>query len=160
MCDTIRHSRLKLQKALGSRGPVREMMTAEENVHFDRLPEIVTCYRGCDRSALIGASWTLDRDIANCFPFTNRYNVPSPVVVRATVKRDNILAVKLDREESEIITFSARRQSIEVADESRANEIFERSHQEFMKTIRQKCSSLPSSIEPHTVQHQQKGLFA
>ena len=37
--DRIRHYRLELRKILGTSGPIREMMTAEENIAYDRIPE-------------------------------------------------------------------------------------------------------------------------
>ncbi len=139
VCDTIRQSRFKLRKALGTVGPVRELMTTEENAQYNNLPEVVTCYRGSDRSVLVGASWTLDQNVAKRFPITNRYKVPSPVVVTATVRKDNILAVKLDRGETEIITFSARRQSTDVVDGS---------------------STDPHTVQTTSTQHQPKGIAA
>jgi hypothetical protein len=119
-CDNIRDYLPFLRKVLGTNGPLRQMMTLEENEWYDALPDSIICYRGCDQSVLKGASWTLDKEIANSFPFTNRYRSASPVVVTARVKKERILAVKLDREEKEIITFSARPITVEPADEERA----------------------------------------
>jgi hypothetical protein len=99
-CDNIRDYRGILRNWLGTSGPIREMMTPEENAAYDALPERVTCHRGCDASAMVGSSWTLDWNVANRFPFLARYRVPSPVVVTATVKKNRILAVKLDRDEA------------------------------------------------------------
>ena len=95
-------------------------MTPQENETYDGLPDSVTCFRGCDQSFLTGASWSSEWDTANSFPFTDRYRAPSPVVVTARVKKNRILAMKLDRRESEIITFSARRVKVEPADADRA----------------------------------------
>jgi hypothetical protein len=119
--DNVREYLPVLRKLLGTYGPVRPMMTPEENAAYDALPETVTCYRGCDSSVLTGAFWSLDWEIANSFPFTNRYRVPSPVVVKARVKKNRILALKLDRGESGIITFSARKVKVEPANADVAN---------------------------------------
>jgi hypothetical protein len=120
-CDNIRHYQRDLRDRLGTRGPLRQMMSPEENEAYDALPDSVRCYRGCDRSVLTGACWTLDKVVANMFPFLQRYRAPSPVVVTARVRKNNILALKLDRGESEIVTFSARRLKVEPADEALSN---------------------------------------
>ena len=109
-----------MRKLMGTSGPLRKMMTPQENETYDGLPDSVTCFRGCDQSFLTGASWSSEWDTANSFPFTDRYRAPSPVVVTARVKKNRILAIKLDRRESEIITFSARRVKVEPADADRA----------------------------------------
>jgi hypothetical protein len=113
VCDNIRHHRLKLMKILGTQGPLREMMDSEENAHYDSLPETVTCYRGCDASVLVGASWTLDKETARKFPTFRRYHARNPVLITATVKKANVLAVIAGRKEEELITFSARRVAVE-----------------------------------------------
>jgi hypothetical protein len=114
--DNIREYIPALRKLLGTYGPLRAMMNSEENAAYDALPDTVTVYRGCDASVLTGASWSLDQNVANSFPFLNRYEVPSPMVVKARVKKNRILALKLGRDESEIITFSARRIGVQPAD--------------------------------------------
>ena len=124
-CDRISRYRLELRAMLGTSGPIREMMTPEENAAYDQLPERVTCYRGCDASRLLGASWSLDRVIANSFPFRARFYAPKPVLVTAEVRKDRILALKLDRSEVEIVTFSARRVNVETADRGLADRRFE-----------------------------------
>jgi hypothetical protein len=119
--DNLRDYLPALKRLLGTKGPVREMMSAEENEAYDALPDTVKCYRGCGASVLTGASWSLDKEVANSFPFTLRYRAASPVVVTASVKKNRILALKLGREESEIITFSARKVKVEPADEGLAS---------------------------------------
>jgi hypothetical protein len=113
MCDNIRNHRLELRKILGTQRPLREMMDSEENAHYDSLPETVTCYRGCDASVLVGASWTLNKEIARRFPTFGRYRARNPVLITATVKKANVLAVIAGRKEEELITFSARRVTVE-----------------------------------------------
>lgn len=84
-----------------------EMMTRAERVAFEALPDAVTIYRGCGSVNRNGICWSLDRGVAERFPTLNRYRVPDPVLLTATVKRGLIVALKLDREEWEVITFDA-----------------------------------------------------
>lgn len=88
--------------------PIREMMGPEENSAYDALPDTVTIYRGCGQANIMGMSWSLNKETANSFPHTHRYKVPDPLLVEAIVSKRKILAVKLDRDEEEVITFSAR----------------------------------------------------
>ena len=55
-------------------GPVRAMMTTDEQAKWDALPDRVTIYRGARRT-LLGASWSLDRETAAHFPFLTRYSL-------------------------------------------------------------------------------------
>lgn len=119
-CDNIWDYRLELKAYLGIVGPLKELMNDDESKAFEALPEVVTCYRGCSAWMLFGASWSLDRAIANAFPYKMRYKATNPVLITASVKKHRILAVKLDRGEQELITFSARRLKVEPADEQRA----------------------------------------
>ena len=108
-CDYVSLHGRALKARLGVVGPLRAMMTPEENAAYDALPNVVTIYRGCDGFRPIrGMSWSLDWDIANLFPFLQRYEAGFPMVRTATVKKNRILALKLGNGESEIITFSAK----------------------------------------------------
>lgn len=110
-CDNIRAYRKDLRRILGKFGPLREMMNEVENAAYDNLrgnsSNIVTIYRGCNRLNQNGISWTVNKDTAKRFPFLNRYRCANPRVVTATVLKEQILAVKLDRTEEEVITFAA-----------------------------------------------------
>lgn len=105
-CDNIAFLLWWLKELLPRKGPVMEMMYEEEREAFRGLPENLTVYRGCGSWNKKGASWTLDRDVALKFPFLNRYRVKTPLLITATVKKSKVLALKLGRNESEIITFS------------------------------------------------------
>ncbi|WP_243373606.1 hypothetical protein [Geotalea sp. SG265] len=107
-CDNIFDYQAILKHLLPKSGPVTEMMTAEELAVYELLPETVTIYRGCGKKNRKGASWSLIKDVAAKFPFLKRYVVPCPMLITATVQKCQIMAVKLDRNESEIITFSPR----------------------------------------------------
>lgn len=113
LCDNIGGYRLMLRKMLPAEGPVIGMMTPDERAAYDALPERLTVYRGCGASNMLGASWSLSREVAARFPTLNRYRQASPLLVTARVPRRRVLAVKLDRSEAEIITFAARRVSVE-----------------------------------------------
>ncbi len=93
-----------------------EMMTPDERAALAALPETVTIYRGADRGVNeAGLCWSLDRTIAARFPFYVRYLAKHPVLVTATVPRDRIAALKLDRSEQEVITTAAEVVSVEPA---------------------------------------------
>jgi hypothetical protein len=109
ICDDIGRHRSWLRIALPRLGPVRELMTPEEQAAWDALPQTVTIYRGA-RSLKLGVSWSLDRDVAAHFPFDLRYRLGGdPVLITARVRKRDILAIKLDRQEFEAIVFRGRR---------------------------------------------------
>jgi hypothetical protein len=112
-CDNLILRYGPLRRILKTTGPLRAMMTPEENAAYDALPEKITIYRGCGQANMMGMSWSLDKEIANSFPHTNRYKVPDPLLVTSTVFKRKVLAFKRGRDEDEIITFSARLHSKE-----------------------------------------------
>ena len=113
VCDNVGKRRLILRKVLGVKGPLLPLMDEGERAAYRRLPDVVTIYRGCSTRNMLGASWSLDRDVAARFPFQNRYRAAQPLLLTATVAKENVLAVKLSRDESEIVTFEARRQRVD-----------------------------------------------
>lgn len=88
-------------------GPMREMMTLEEMQAWEVLPDTVTVYRGCYDINKWGWSWSLSKEIAKKFPLYLRYRRPGeqPLLVTARVPKTHIVAVKLGRNEQEIITW-------------------------------------------------------
>ena len=112
-CDDIGSHRLTLRSIIGTNGPVREMMDEAEHTAYDALPDTITVFRGCGPNNMLGASWSTDRSVAERFPFQSRYRAKNPILVIGRVKKKNILAVKLDREEQEIITFSAKKVTVD-----------------------------------------------
>lgn len=109
-CDNLGAYQRWFSFLLPDRGPVDVMMTPEEREAWQALPEQVTIYRGTRRPTVLGASWSLDRDVAVRFPTLNRYRHGGPPwLITATVRKRNILAIKLDREEAEAIVFRGRR---------------------------------------------------
>jgi hypothetical protein len=112
-CDNIGQYRLLLRWLLPEEGPIPELMDPNERAAYDALPDRLTVYRGCGTSNKLGLSWSLDRQIAARFPFLNRYRQADPLLVTGKVHKRHVLAVKLDRDESEVITFRARRAAVE-----------------------------------------------
>ena len=102
-CDNIAEHRDDLQCLLVEID-TRPMMTAAERRKLASLPDTITIYRGCYEYNVRGLSWSLDRDTAAKFPTLNRYRQPGqPLLVTATIPRDMIFALKLDRGELEVI---------------------------------------------------------
>lgn len=86
--------------------PVMQMMNETEQAVFASLPETITVYRGCYENNKWGFSWSLEREVANRFPFLTRYRQQGrPLLIKATIEKSKVAAVKLDREESEVIMF-------------------------------------------------------
>jgi hypothetical protein len=107
-CDNIGLHLQALRQQLPPLGPVVEMMTAAELAYWQQLPDEITIYRGCGQINTDGACWSLSREVASGFPSLNRYQQSEALLVVATVRRENVLAVKLDRDEAEIITLRAK----------------------------------------------------
>lgn len=106
-CDNISEHLHDLLHVLPWYAPITEMMTEIEVDAYQALPDIVTVYRGAGRINRMGASWSLDKEVARRFPTLNRYQQNTPMLYTARVRKERILAVKLDREEAEVITFDA-----------------------------------------------------
>lgn len=111
VCDNIGVYSVELVCAVLSHhwddSPIKPMMDEAELQAFDELPEVLTIYRGCYEVNKWGFSWSLDRAIAERFPFLNRYRGEGrPLLVKATIHKSRIAAVKLDRSEAEIVTFN------------------------------------------------------
>lgn len=86
------------------------MMTPDEQTALRDLPDEVEVYRGCYLDNKWGLSWSLDRAVAAKFPGLHRYCRPSepPLLVRAKIAKAKVIALKLDREEAEIICWRPR----------------------------------------------------
>jgi hypothetical protein len=63
----------------------------------------------------------LNKDVANAFPFLRRFQAKKPTLLTASVPKHWVLAVKLERQEEEIITFAADVKMIRPADRDRAD---------------------------------------
>lgn len=90
-------------------GPAMQMMNATERAAFESLPDTLTIYRGCYAFNKYGASWSLDRDVAERFPFLLRYRQDGrPLLIKATIGKQYVTALKLDRGEDEIVILGQR----------------------------------------------------
>ena len=83
VCDNIGRHRLALRRLLPPSGPVLEMMDSAEMVAYRSLPARLTVFRGCGEINMLGASWSLDRDVAARFTTLNRYRQTAPLLVTA-----------------------------------------------------------------------------
>jgi hypothetical protein len=81
------------------------MMTSEERWQLDALRDQITIHRGCGPRNEFGYSWTLDRSIAEAFPFKRRYTTEYPTLLTMTIRKDRVAALKLGRNEQEIVLF-------------------------------------------------------
>lgn len=89
------------------RGPIQAMMTPEELEAWASLPDTLTIYRGCYDINKWGWSWSLSKELAKQFPLYLRYRRPGeqPLLVTARIPKTEIIALKLDRGEPEIIAW-------------------------------------------------------
>ena len=87
---------------LRSQRPERHnLMDEEELNHLASLPDEVVVYRGCIEGVNEnGLSWTLDKTKAEFF--ANRFS-KNGIVLEKTINKDEIVAVFLGRNESEVI---------------------------------------------------------
>jgi hypothetical protein len=104
-CDNISlWPRLELVRILmAGRAHWPLMMDDHERARWSSLPAKVTVYRGCGPINRMGFSWSLNRETASRFPTLNRYKQTSPLLIEASIPRERIVALKLDREEEEAI---------------------------------------------------------
>ena len=111
-CDNIVCFARQLRRALPARRPIDELMTAGELDGYRALPLTLTVYRGAGAEGGGGFSWSLERAVAVRFPSYARYRPASaPTLFVAEVDKGDILALKLDRDEAEVIAFKVRQVS-------------------------------------------------
>lgn len=93
------------------------MMTRHELRAFNKLPEVFTVYRGCQSKYKHGLSWTLSKEVARWF--ANRFSFEEPgLLITARVKKAKVIAIKLGRDELEVIAWKPKIVSMEeVAEE-------------------------------------------
>lgn len=88
------------------RSPIFEMMTKDEVDFLNALPEQVEIFRGGYGHNKRGFSWSLDKETACLIPFIPWYRQEDeyPWIVKATIAKRYIAAVKLSLDEFEVIT--------------------------------------------------------
>lgn len=84
---------------------IPELMDREEQDAFEALPDELVIYRGCGPHNVRGWSWSLSRDVARKFPYSNRYDTEVPLLLTARIPKSRAAALKLARQEQEIIVF-------------------------------------------------------
>lgn len=85
-----------------------EHLTPADAEAFGRLPEVVTAYRGQAAANPVGLSWSLKKQVAESFARGHRGLLnPSPIIIEAQISRADIAGFYTDRDEAEIVIFSA-----------------------------------------------------
>lgn len=125
VCDNISDYSLELFEGFEGYAPAKQMMTRAEWKRYQLLPDTVTIFRGCGPDNQNGLSWSLDRQVAETFPFLNRYKVDEPLLVTARVRKEDIIALKDGRGESEVITFDPEFITVEPITAERGRELLE-----------------------------------
>ena len=98
----------ELEAAIGKKRPALQMMDAAELAAFDKLRDPMCVYRGCGSNNAAGICWSLDRNAAVRFPFSDRYNLAERYLITGSVQYSQIVALKLDRGEKAIISFDVK----------------------------------------------------
>ena len=112
-CENIRDHVKEVRRVLDTSGPLLQIMVPEALTAYSALPDQILVYRGCSAGQFTGLSWSLDRDCAQIFATFPKYAVADPVLVTAVTRKRDVLALILEREEQDIVTFKARRQLVE-----------------------------------------------
>ena len=109
-CDNIGRYAPRLTRILErerkNRGfPINAAMDDVAMLLYASLPAMVTIWRGCYPKNRRGLSWTLDRTIAARFPLLLRYRQfdAEPLLLEATIRRNDIAFVVVDRDEQEVV---------------------------------------------------------
>lgn len=105
-CDNIEHPKyFKGVWALLPDRPCWSMMEPNDREALKALPETVVVYRGAGKGpGEYGPSWSLDRHVAAAFPFLDRYRAAVPILLTGRVRRPRIAALKLGRDEFEVVS--------------------------------------------------------
>ena len=104
-CDDIGRFASSLRRILKSADSryIDLMMTDDERAARDALPQTFDGWRGCYDNNRLGLSYSLDRRVAEEFPFLDRYRQSgSPLLVKARIRRSGAV-LKLGRGEREIV---------------------------------------------------------
>jgi len=80
-----------------------EFITLVDSYGFEALSDQITIYRGCGPRNNPGLSWSLRRDVAVRFRFSMRYWSDTQTLLTATISKSRAAALKLERNEHEII---------------------------------------------------------
>jgi hypothetical protein len=109
--DYLKLSRKKIVEIFSASREFRdELMNNEEKKYLKKLPQIVTIFRGGavseKKTGKFGISWTLDKEIAINFASKKGLLTKNEMIVHETkIQKQEIIAVFLERKESEVIWF-------------------------------------------------------
>ena len=85
------------------------LMNEEERAAYAALPDEFEVWRGCYAANAHGLSWSLERSTAERFPTLHRYRGEGrPMLIRARARKAEVAAIKLRRNEAEVITWRPR----------------------------------------------------
>lgn len=85
--------------------PLLRAMDANERAWLGALPQQIGVWRGCYEHNRRGYSWSLAREVAERFPRLNRYRQDgTPLLIEGELAKCDVAFLKLDRQESEIVT--------------------------------------------------------
>lgn len=89
---------------------LERILSAKEKVLYAKLPNVVTIYRGSHKDEAIHEketfdfSWTLSREVAEFFAFRGvHFNAEDGRVYSVRIRKSNMMALFLDRDEFEVI---------------------------------------------------------
>jgi hypothetical protein len=100
----LRRVRWLFDQLLRSERPGRHnMMSPEDYTVLQQLPDSIEIYRGYSGKGAAGTSWTLDRRIAVWFAHRDSRWNGEPIVIRGTVRREDVYAYCSAMGEAEII---------------------------------------------------------
>jgi len=92
-----------LRRRVAALSPIKFLKPADRRF-YDRLPDLVTVFRGCGRRRVRGLPWTTDRAVAAKFSRGGRFpQPPDPVIACAEIAKADLFFVLADRKESEVI---------------------------------------------------------
>lgn len=86
---------------LPTKTPLYDLMEQEDRETFEKFPETMYIYRGCQSINKHGWSWTTNFGKAKWF--AKRWNLASQVLLKAKVNKEKVLAYLNGRSEDEII---------------------------------------------------------
>jgi hypothetical protein len=80
-----------------------ECLSDEAREWFDALPAQINIYRGCQLGRERGLSWTTDIDVALGFAQGKRCTNSLPTLMMATIPKQHVFGVFIERNESEVV---------------------------------------------------------
>jgi hypothetical protein len=106
--ENIRQSLSFWKRLWSSDAPGRHFaMNREERVRFAEMPETISVWRGTSfKSSINGLAWTFDVEKAEWF--ARRFHRRKSFIVWGQVEKDDVCAVFLRRNESEVVSARVR----------------------------------------------------